>query len=173
VRSLVAGVLVFSFVIVSQLIVWRVRRPLGHYTALSALSLAVLILSPGIFYSVQSMISGSVRFLPITALDYWNFFVFYTALTLSYLVTYSAVQADSPTMTILLRIDQSGLDGHTLEEIMAELNDQVLVVPRLDDLVVGNLIELRGDRYAVTSRGALLAKIYIFYRALLKMERGG
>lgn len=141
--------------------------------ALSALALAALALSLGSFYAIQAMGSGLARFLPVAALDYWNFATLYTALMLAYMITYSAVQADSPTMAILLRIARSGLQGLTFEEMVAELNDQVLVVPRLDDLVRGNLVRLHSDRYVIRPQGACLAKIYIFYRALLRMEKGG
>lgn len=172
-RSLASSLVVFFLLLLSQLVVWRIRKPAGHYTLLSILSLAVLIFSLGSFYGIQSMISGSARFLPVTALDFWNFVMLYAALTLSYMITYSAVQADSPIMTILLWIQQSGSEGLTREEMLAELNDQILVIPRLEDLVVGKLVMVRRGRYVIGPRGAFLAKIYISYRALLKMERGG
>jgi hypothetical protein len=172
-RALASAILAFSVLIFAHLMVWRVRKPASEYTSLSALCLAVVVFSLAGFYAIQPMISGSVRFLPVTLFDYANFVMLYIALALSYLITYSAVQADSPTMTILLRIERAGPKGLSLEEMVAELNDHVLVAPRLEDLVTGNLVGLHGGRYVVDPRGAYLAKTYIFFRALLKMEKGG
>jgi hypothetical protein len=166
-RPIGGALLAFAFLIVAQLVVWRVRRA-GHYTALSVLSLLVLILSVAGFQGL-----GALRFLPQSAWDYWYFVMLYGAITLAYMITYSAVQADSPSMSILLLIDRAGGRGVTATELMSTLNDEVLVVPRLNDLLVGRLAILETGRYVVTPSGSFLARIYIAYRALLKMEKGG
>ena len=171
-RPIAGAALAFALLIVTQLVVWRWRRP-GHYTALSVLSLVVLMLSVATFQALQTVTAGALRFLPQSAWDYWNFLMLYVALTLAYMITYSAVQADSPSMSILLMIDQAGGRGAAVPELTGALNDQVLVVPRLTDLVIGRLVVFAGDRYTVTPNGSFLARIYIAYRALLKMEKGG
>jgi hypothetical protein len=171
-RPIGGALLAFAFLIVAQLVVWRVRRA-GHYTALSVLSLLALMLSVATFQALQTVTAGALRFLPQSAWDYWNFMMLYVALTLAYMITYSAVQADSPSMSILLLIEQAGARGVTATELMSTLNDQVLVVPRLNDLLVGRLALAESGRYTVTPSGSFLARIYIAYRALLKMEKGG
>lgn len=110
---------------------------------------------------------------PTTGLDYLNFVMLYAALALAYFVTYSAIQADSPTMTILLRLGEAGGSGLTRERLSAELTDDVLVTPRLDDLVVGSLVQRHGERYVISPRGRVLARTYVWYRRLLTMEKGG
>ncbi|MBI3001915.1 MAG: hypothetical protein HYY46_26160 [Deltaproteobacteria bacterium] len=76
-------------------------------------------------------------------------------------------------MTILLRIEQAGPKGLALEELIAASNDQLLVLPRLDDLVTGKLVSLRQGRYAIGRRGVLLVKTHMFCRTLLKRGKGG
>jgi len=171
-RPIAGAALTFALLIVTQLVVWRVRRP-GHYTALSVLSLVVLALSVATFHALRTVTASGLGFLPQSGWDYWNFLMLYVALTLAYMITYSAVQADSPSMSILLMIDQAGGRGATAPELRSALNDQVLVVPRLNDLLVGRLAVLEKGRYTVTPNGSFLAGIYIAYRALLKMEKGG
>ena len=142
------------------------------WIVLSVLSLVVFIASAATFEALR-LTTGAVGFLPQSGWDYWNFLMLYVALTLAYMITYSAVQADSPSMSILLMIDQAGGRGATAPELRSALNDQVLVVPRLNDLLVGRLAVLEKGRYTVTPNGSFLAGIYIAYRALLKMEKGG
>jgi hypothetical protein len=90
------------------------------------------------------------------------------------MVTYSAVQADSPSMMILLQIEHAGARGLPAEAILRLLDDAVVVLPRLQDLVTGRLATVdRHQRYVITARGGTLARLYIAYRALLKMEKGG
>ena len=167
------GLFAFALSIVAQLVIWRIRRPAGQYAALSVLCLATLILSLGSFHALRSLTPGPARFLPATGLDYVNFAMLYVALVLAYMTTYSAVQADSPTMVILLKIEESGLRGPTLAEIAEELSDSLLIAPRLEDLVTGHLVTLRRGRYVIGPRGAVMAKTHILFRALLKMEKGG
>lgn len=169
-RSVIAAILAFSLLIVAQVVVWKARKRRGHYTSLSVLSILVLIVSLAGFRYLQTTLSGPTPLLP---LEYWNFALLYTAMALSYMITYSAVQADSPTMAILLQMEQAGARGCGREEILAQLNDAVLILPRLDDLVIGHLVVRSDDRYTITERGSLLARIYMFYRTLLKMRKGG
>ena len=76
-------------------------------------------------------------------------------------------------MTILLLIERAGAAGCTRAELGARLDDRVLVVPRLDDLVAGNLVRLERGRYVVTSRGTLMIAPHVRFRRWLKMEKGG
>lgn len=171
-RPIAAALLALVLLVATQLVVWRLRRP-GHYTALSVLSLIVLLVSLAAIRLLQTGPLGPVPFLPATGLDYWNFLMLHGAVTVAYMVTYSAVQADSPTMLMLLLIEAAGSKGATAPELMGALTDDVLINPRLDDLLIGRLASLHGGRYVITSNGSVLARIYIAYRALLKMGKGG
>jgi hypothetical protein len=172
-RPLVSGLLAFSLLVVAHIIVWRARKPAQQYATLAILGLAVLTTSVGSFYVIQTLSANSISFLPIALFEYFNLSMLYAAFFLSYLTTYSAVQADSPTMAILLRIEEAGEKGLTLNELLAQLDDKVLVLPRIEDLVAGDLVRLHGGQYVIRSGGAFLARVHLFYRGLLKMEKGG
>lgn len=107
-RSLAWVLLVFFLTLGAQLVLWRLRRPARQYLVLSILALAVLVLSLAVFYALGSTASGAFGVLPETVLEYVNFAVLYVALMLAYMITYSAVQADSPTMVILLKLERAG-----------------------------------------------------------------
>lgn len=170
---LVPGVLAFGILVVAHIVIWRMVKPAQQYTKLAALSVAVLGLSMGGFYAVQLASRQSVTFLPSSPFDYLNMALLYGALFLSYLTTYSAVQADSPTMAILLAIDESGCRGMNRAELLARFDDAVLVLPRIDDLVAGDLVRYRNGRYVIQPPGLSLAKVNIGYRRMLKLEKGG
>lgn len=172
-RGLFWALVAFSLLFLSQLVVWRIWRPTKQYAALVILSICVLLAFVGGSHVLQFVIAGSAKFLPVSALDYFNFVMLYTGLVLAYFASYPPIQAVSPSMAILLQIERAGPGGLALKELMDRLNDQVLIKPRLDDLVNGNVITCRDGRYVIGPRGALLAKTYIVFRAVLKMEKGG
>lgn len=171
-RALVGALLAFVLLFAAQIVVWRLRRGGGHYAPLLGLALGVLAVALAGFAALAGA-GPLARWLPGTLLDAWTFAMLYGALVLAYMVTYSAVQADSPTMAILLSVEEAGLRGRSHAELLAELDDSVLVVPRLDDLVSSGLAARQGERYAARPGGALLARTYIVYRRLLRMEKGG
>lgn len=169
--ALVSALLTFSLWIVAHLVVWRIRKPAGQYAALTGLGAAALAVSAAGFAAVRSGSPGLRTLVPATTLEYVDFLMLYVAL--AYLVTYSAIQADSPTMTLVLRLGEAGPSGLSVDEMLADLDDDVLVTLRLEDLVAGNLVRRHDGRYVISRRGALLAKTYIVYRRLLGMEKGG
>lgn len=162
----VAGLAFFAFVAL-QLIVWRCWRGRGHYLALAGLAVVVLVGTTALWLAIGL---GS-------AFHYLNAAGFFVALVLAYMVTYSALQGDSPTFAILREIGHAP-EGCSVEWLRLVFNDDRLIVPRLDDLVVGGLVTRRPRRwvewqYALTPPGARLARLSLAYRRLLRLEKGG
>ena len=173
VRALVTAPVVFLLAVTAQVLLWRCRRTAGQYAALLGLHLATVGAATAVFIAARWLAPPATRLLPLTVFEYANFVVLYVALLVAYATTFSAIQADSPTMSLLLRIEQAGTRGMTREELIAELTDELLVIPRLDDLVAGGLARLDGGHYVIEPRGALFAWAMASYRRLLGMERGG
>ncbi len=172
-RALAPALAVFLLALAAQVVVWRCRRPRGQYATLLGLYLGILLVAVAAFSTARPMAPALSGVLPVTRFDYANFVVLYVALLLAYATTYSAVQADSPTMSILIRIEAAGAQGVSRADLLAGLTDELLVTPRLDDLVTGGLASRRAGRYVIAPRGALFAWAVASYRRLLGMERGG
>ena len=162
----VAG-LAFLALVALQVVFWRIRKGRGHYLALAGVAAFVFVWMTGIFVALRF---GSV-------FDYANAALLYLALALAYMVTYSALQADSPTFAILREIGHAPAQGCSREWLHLVFNNERLIAPRLDDLMAGGLAELwwpsTGERYVLTRRGTLLAHLYVTYRRLLRLEKGG
>lgn len=153
-----------------QVVVWRLVPGVRQYVALPVLIVLVLIGSLAVFWTFGRTASAVV---PASPFEVVNVVLLYGALAMAYFVTYPAIQADSPSMTVLLIIERAGAAGLSREELDRALGDDVLVLPRLDDLVAGHVVSVRGDRYVVGAGGAALARLHLGYRALLRMEKGG
>lgn len=169
--ALASALLAFALFLALQLALWRLWKPTWQYAVLPGVALAVLVAATGVFHWLAPPSAGP--FLPSSLFDYGNFVVLYAALVMAYFVTYPAVQADSPSMTIVLLVDRAGPSGLTRGQLAKELNNESLVLPRIADLVAGNLVRLERGRYVINPAGAILAKVHTSYRRLLKMEKGG
>lgn len=172
-RALVAALAVFLLATALQVVVWRWRRPAGQYAALLGLHLAVVAGASVTLVAAPSLAPAAARLLPNGWFDYANFLVLEVSLLVAYATIFSAVQADSPTMIILLRVEAAGARGVSRADLLTELTDELLVGPRLEDLLTGGLARREGGRYVIGPRGALFAGIVGGYRSLLGMERGG
>jgi len=166
-RFVAPGLLAFAVLIAAHVVIWRARRPSGEYAALAVLGAGVLAVALTTFRITAVSLGSASGWLPRSPIEYVTAIGLYAALFLSY------VQADSPTMTILLLIERARAAGCTRAELRARLDDRVLVLPRLDDLVAGNLVRLDHGRYVVTSRGTLMIAPHIRFRRWLMMEKGG
>ncbi len=71
------------------------------------------------------------------------------------------------------KVAETGTEGINKEDYLKTLSDDVLVKPRIRDLVRDKLAYLEGGRYRLTPKGKNLAQIFIFFRSILKAPKGG
>jgi len=160
-----------SFII--QLILWRIHVPQKQTKVLLFIYFGTLVI---ILLGLRSEFFLSPRFIsfgPTNVLDYFQIFILTSSLIFSYIITYSAIEADSPSLLIVREVADSGPDGLSEEKLKALLNNDFLIVPRLWDLVVDKMVYLQGDRYRLTFKGLFIAKIFVLSRKLLNAPKGG
>src|SRR5438034_10808426 len=94
--ALVWALTTFVFMIVVHVVVWRIRRPVGQYVGLLLLcGLVLIVVLSGLLLLSAGLPHGAWP-LPQNAMDYLSLAFLYGVLSLSYISTYSCVQADSP-----------------------------------------------------------------------------
>jgi len=94
-------------------------------------------------------------------------------MALAYITTYSGIEVYSPSLKIVIKIKETGSLGLNEEALDRILTDEILVKPRIQDLYKDKMIYLDKNRYKLTSKGVLLTRIFIFYRSLLNLGKGG
>ncbi len=109
----------------------------------------------------------------VSVYEYLRLCFFYAAATLAYIISYSAIEADSPTLLITLRIAQAGSGGLLKDDLSGSLGDDCLLIPRLNDLVRDGLATFKENSYALSAKGSLFVGIFIFYRKILGAQKGG
>ncbi len=159
-KILYYGTLLFVSAFFVHILVWRIRLPKKNHTT------CLLNIFFGIFIMAMFI-------LPLQRVsDYVQLFFLYFSWMLAYIVSYSAIEVDSPSLTIVLNIDKTGY-GLSREELNKQLPDDLLVIPRLKDLLNDKMICLKENKYKLTRKGAFLISSVIFFRRLLNAEKGG
>ena len=155
----------FSFItlFLFQLLIWRIVLPKNH-------SRAIILIFVFVYFSAL-ILAKQLSIVP--ALFFSQFTILFFLTFLSYLISYSAIEAVSPTILILLVIDREKEEGITLKEILHKINNDYLVNPRIQDLFKEKLIEKQGDYLTLTLKGDFFISIFLFFRKLLKLRRGG
>lgn len=171
-KVLFIGLGLFFIAFLVHMVVWRIKIPKLQTNALlrifsTTLTVAFLVL---FFFGVFA--AGS--FFALRGFnEYMHIALMFIFLMLTYIITYSALEVDSPSLVILNTIAKTkdnGLDKNTLFTLMT---DNLLVKPRLDDLIRDGFAYLNADKYVITKKGSLFVSIFILYRKLLGINKKG
>lgn len=152
-----------------HVLLWRACLPSKHTNTLLFIFFSVL--AAGIFvirvFGVLPLgAEGSV-------FDYLRLVLFYVSVALAYIISYSALEADSPSLLMTLEINAAGAQGLEKSKLLHTLTDAVLIRPRLNDLVRDGLAVSEQGKYRLTAKGRSFVRIFIFFRTLLGAPKGG
>jgi hypothetical protein len=146
---------------------WRLRRPAADMAAI----FGVFFLLPSIAYAAL-VIGGALGIAAISSVQVILSFVLHLALSCAYVQTYPAVQAQSPTLCILLAV-RAARDGLDEAGIGRALDMGGLVGERANDLLRNGLLVREGTRMLASREGHAMAIAFGAYRGWLGLSRFG
>jgi len=153
-----------------QLIVWKIHLPKRQTLFLLFIFFTVLVF--GLFSIKFFFHSDSI--LAVNAYsEYLHISLFFISLTLAYMITYSAIEVDSPSLVMIKTIGSAGTNGLEAKFFDKIMNDDLLIMPRLQDLLNDNMAYYKNGKYFITRKGCIFARIFIIYRRLLNASEGG
>ncbi len=162
-RVLISGVLLFAIALLLHLAVWRLHYPGNPIKALFSLFGAIALFGITFLFLYASY----------SALQYLHIVLLFSSLFICYLITYSAIEADSPSLVIVSRIARASKDGLPFERIKESLGNDLLIEPRLKDLVEARLVDLTGSTYKINEKGKLFVLPFVVFRNFLGLGKGG
>jgi hypothetical protein len=173
VSDLLYGVVVLSLAFIIHLLIWRIRPPKHQTAALVRIFFGTYLLSLPVLYGLSRAGCSTVVCVPRTVFDSARTSLFFASFALAYIITYSALEADSPSLAIVRIVSEAGPKGLNSDALSSTFSDEVLVKPRVQDLLRDGMVAMRGDRFFLTRRGRWFVRIFILYRSLLNAQRGG
>lgn len=115
--------------------------------------------------------------LDINAVTLLYYLTFMGICSLGYLVTYSAVEVDSPSLVMIQMLQERGPRGIRFEEWAEALGDDTLVHPRIADLIRdGHVLRQdipQGTQLVLTAKGRAFIQIFVTFRRYLAVGKGG
>lgn len=165
-----------SLVLIAFLIqfsTWRIHLPKNHTKVLLQIFFGTLIVGILMFLKFSTYFTFLGISPPATTYEYLQLIILFISLTMAYITTYSALEVDSPSLVMVMNIAKAGSDGLEKISFDQKLRDDMLVVPRIRDLVTGGMAYLDKGRYRLTSKGVLISRIFRAYRKLLNRDGKG
>lgn len=156
----------------AHLLVWKIKLPIRQTKALLQIFFGTWVVAV-IWAQFNPTFSLFGIFLPSHITGYVHMAIFHTAFTLAYMITYSALEADSPTLVMIMSIKMAGAVGLEKNKLEEALNDDILVKPRVSDLLRDQMVYLDRGKYMLTSKGRLFIFILKTYREILRAPKGG
>ncbi len=160
----------FFFAFIVHIIVWRINLPIKQARALIVIFFSTLFLSFFCLWILSLTTSFQLLKGPI---EYLSIALFHISLTLAYISSYPALEAESPSIAIIKSIINAGREGLSPDILNKMTNDDLLIKPRLKDLVRDRMVILEDNRYIMTKKGKTFIQIILFYRRVLKLTTKG
>jgi len=167
--TIVFAVAWFTTALVGHIAWWRIRRPrrmtatlLKYLLAALPIGWAVGAFGPGLAGRVFA--------------DFWDvclFAQFHLACALAYTCIHQAIQEDSPALLTTTFVNVAGRAGCTRDDVLAALDDDLMIRPRLRDFVTAEMIELVDGRYQLTEGGRKFRRVFETIRIVFRLPRGG
>ena len=146
-----------------QIVWWRVRGP-------SLSSIPALFILVFIFLGATAVFRGVID---LAATDYARLALFYGALVLGYTILCSAIEARSPTLSIITHIAGYGQGGCPEEDLIASLLAEDAMMDRMRLMQRSGLVQIVDGRCALTRKGALFAHLFEFGGRIFGVAEGG
>lgn len=148
---------------------WRIAPPRRRTSALLQWLLAALPLGLATAWLVPGLRAAVLA-------DVWDVYLiaqFHVACSLAYTCIHSAVQEDSPALMVVTFVAAAGPNGCTREELLAALDDDLMIHPRLRDFQLAGMIEVIDDRFHLTPGGHRFRRGFEAVRRIFRLPRGG
>jgi hypothetical protein len=156
-----------------HLVIWKIKLPKRQTKTILQIFFAVLFVGILVLWNLPDNPVFWGMSPPVSIAEYIHISLFFISLTLAYMITYSAVEADSPSLVIVTTIANAGQNGLGKKKFDEYMNDNILVKPRIRDLLLNKMVVMDEDRYVLTPKGALFARIFIIYRKIMNVSRKG
>jgi len=157
-----AGALFIAWIV--HLVIWRWRLPKAQLKALLVIfavvwAIAALLFLTG-FVGVGAFAAGWLVAFLYFSLIYWS-------AAFCYVITYSAMEGDSPTLSLTRHLHRRGEEGVSHEEIEHFFRQRPFVGARVKALVTDNIFVEEEGGYRLSPGSYLFFRVILGYRRVV------
>jgi hypothetical protein len=160
------GLLLFAAGFLLHLIIWRIHKPASPIKALLVVFLSVIGFGlVGVYFGHDVLGSGLTGLSGLP--QYLHVVLFSVSMAFAYIVVYTVLEWDSPTLTIVTLLARAGANGLEEIDLIKHLEKLPFLESRIQDLVRGGIVAERNDRYVLGDGYHLFFRSILLYNRLL------
>ena len=159
---LAAGALFLAWIV--HLAIWRWRLPRAQLKALLVIFAVVWALAA---LSVLTGFVGAWSFAAGWFVGFLYFCLIYWSAAFCYVITYSAMEGDSPTLSLTRHLHRKGEEGVSHQEIEDFFRQRPFVGARVRALVTDNVFLEESGGYRLASGKYLFFRLILGYRRVV------
>jgi hypothetical protein len=166
------GFVLFIVALFVHILIWRLHKPNKALNTLPRVFLVVVVTGLAALYSGDSFIrSAGIPVLPNPP-AYCHVLVFYLSMSFAYIVSYTLLEWDSPTLTIVMIIAKAAQKGVEEAELFKVADKLTFVESRIQTLVNDKIIMQKDGRYVVAPEAinSFIFRFILFYGNLAHID---
>jgi hypothetical protein len=168
-RVVLFGCGLFLATFLTHLVLWRIRVPRRAFRALLLLFLGALPAA----YLLTAVLPALAAVTPSSPWQWLHVALFHVPVSLGYIVTYSALEEDSPTLIILVFLEDAGAAGRSREDLYGLIGNDFVIGSRLEALLTSGLLTSVEGKYQLAAKGRSWARLFGAFRWLYCLNPGG
>jgi hypothetical protein len=149
---------------VLHLMLWRWRLPKAQLKTLLVIFAVVWAVAA---LSVLAGVAGAASFAAGSLVGFLYFCLIYWSAALCYVITYSAMEGDSPTLSLTRHLHRKAAEGVSHEEIEEFFRQRPFVGARVKALVMDNIFIEESGGYRLASGSYLFFRLILGYRRVV------
>jgi hypothetical protein len=157
------GVVLLLVGLTLHVVIWRISKPRRSINALLLIFLAVAVIGLTALYAGGGALAWAGLAVLSGPASYAHVLLFYTSMAFAYIVSYTLLEWDSPTLTLVLMMASAGEEGLGEADLLGCADKLPFIESRIESLILDRTIVERGGRYVV-SPGCFN---YYFFRFVL------
>ena len=157
-----AGALFIAWIV--HLAIWRWRLPKAQLKALLVIFALVWAVAA---LSILAGVASAGSLAPGSLVGFLYFCLIYWAGALCYVITYSAMEGDSPTLSLTRHLHRRGAEGISHEEVEEFFRQRPFVGARVKTLVTDNIFIEESGGYRLASGNYLFFRLILGYRRVV------
>jgi hypothetical protein len=166
VAVLAAGILLLAVSFLVQLVVWRVALPRRQTHALLVLFGSAPVLVVGIAWATGHAPGFS-------AAQAFRVVLFYVSYALAYMVIYSAIENESPTLAIISHVAKAGAEGCDDADLSDRFGRGAAMTGRFALMESSGWVRSDGDRVRLSGEGRKYARFFDAAARIFGITKGG
>jgi hypothetical protein len=164
------GLVLFLGAFLIHLLIWRLHKPEASLKVLLAIFLVVIVAGlAALYFGRNAIYSIGLAGLP-NAAAYLHVLVFSVSMALAYIVIYTLIEWDSPTLTIVNMIARAGKRGVGTAKLVKLAENLPSIESRMQSLIRSNVIVEKDGRYVVSPGRHIFYRSVLYYSRLLRAD---